>query len=126
MIRSLLAVSPVVLAPMEDVTDAGFRRVCRSLGAHVCVTEFVGVEQVIADSDACRKKTQLAAEDVPTAIQIYGADAKLLLAAARIAAAARPAFLDLNCGCWVPNVVGRGAGAAWLRDPGFSRHLVRS
>ncbi len=126
MLRELLAVSPVVLAPMEDVTDAGFRSVCRSLGAHVCVTEFVGVEQVIADSEACRKKTRLAADDVPTAIQIYGADARLLLAAARIAAAARPAFLDLNCGCWVPNVVGRGAGAAWLRDPAAMVAMVRA
>ncbi len=126
MIRSLLAVSPIVLAPMEDVTDAGFRRVCRSLGAHVCVTEFVGVEQVIADSDACRKKTRLAAEDRPTAIQIYGADAQLLLAAARIAAAARPTFLDLNCGCWVPNVVARGAGAAWLRDPAAMVAMVKA
>ncbi len=102
---------------MEDVTDAAFRRVCRSLGAHLCVTEFVGSEQLIADSRLARQKAHLAADDRPTAIQIYGADAGLLLAAARIAAAAQAAFVDLNCGCWVPNVVGRGAGAAWLRDP---------
>lgn len=126
MIRALLAVSPVVLAPMEDVTDAAFRRVCRSLGAHVCVTEFVAAEHVIAAADLARRKATLAVDDRPTAIQIYGADARLLLAAARIAAAARPAFLDLNCGCWVPNVVGRGAGAAWLRDPPAMVAMVRA
>lgn len=126
MIRTLLAQSPVVLAPMEDVTDAGFRRVCRSVGAHVCVTEFVGAEQLIANSAQYRRKATLAADDVPTAIQIYGADPELLLAAARIAASARPAFLDLNCGCWVPAVVGRGAGAAWLRDPAAMVAMVRA
>ncbi|CAN5390914.1 tRNA dihydrouridine synthase DusB [soil metagenome] len=126
MIRDLLAVSPIVLAPMEDVTDAAFRRVCRSLGAHVCVTEFVAAEHVIAAAELARRKATLAADDVPTAIQIYGADAGLLLAAARIAAAARPSFLDLNCGCWVPNVVGRGAGAAWLREPAAMVAMVRA
>jgi tRNA-dihydrouridine synthase B len=126
MIRDLLAVSPVVLAPMEDVTDAAFRRVCRSLGAHVCVTEFVAAEHVIAAAELARRKATLAADDVPTAIQIYGADARLLLLAARLAAAARPTFLDLNCGCWVPNVVGRGAGAAWLRDPDAMVAMVRA
>lgn len=126
MIRDLLAVSPIVLAPMEDVTDAAFRRVCRSLGAHVCVTEFVAAEHVIAAAELARRKATLAADDVPTAIQIYGADARLLLLAARLAAAARPTFLDLNCGCWVPNVVGRGAGAAWLRDPDAMVAMVRA
>jgi tRNA-dihydrouridine synthase B len=110
-VRSLLAASPVVLAPMEDVTDAAFRRICRSLGADVCVTEFIAAEHVIADG------VRLAPDDRPTAIQIYGHDPALLLAAARIAAAAEPAFVDLNCGCWVPRIAARGAGAGWLRDP---------
>ena len=114
---ALLAASPVVLAPMEAVTDAAFRRVCRTLGASLCVTEFVGVEQVLADSIRARRRATLAADDQPTAIQIYGADPDLLLAAARVVATAGPAFVDLNCGCWVPHVVARKAGAAWLRDP---------
>jgi len=67
----------------------------------------------------------LAADDRPTAIQIYGADPALLLAAARIAARADPAFLDLNCGCWVPSVAGRGAGAGWLRDPAAMVEMAR-
>ena len=116
-VRSLLAASPVVLAPMEDVTDAAFRRICRSLGADVCVTELVGAEQVIANSLIAQRRAYLAPDDRPTAIQIYGHDPALLLAAARIAAAAEPAFVDLNCGCWVPKIFARGAGAGWLRDP---------
>lgn len=112
-VRSLLATSPVVLAPMEDVTDAAFRRICRALGADVCVTEFIAAEHVIADSAL----VELAPDDRPTAIQIYGHDPQRLLAAARIAAAAGPAFVDLNCGCWVPKIAARGAGAGWLRDP---------
>lgn len=116
-IAALLARSPVVLAPMEDVTDAGFRAVCRSLGAELCVTEFIRAEQVIAGAQLFRRKARLAAGDRPTAIQIYGADPTLLMAAARIAALARPAFVDVNCGCWLPRVAQGGAGAAWLRDP---------
>jgi len=116
-VAALLAASPVMLAPMEDVTDAGFRRVCRALGATLCVTEFVGVEQVLGDSRIGRRRMTLADDDQPTAIQIYGADPDLLLEAARVVEQARPAFVDLNCGCWVPNVMRRNAGAAWLRDP---------
>ena len=115
-VRDLLAF-PVVLAPMEDVTDAAFRRICRELGAELCVTEFVAAEQVIANSQLARRRAHLAPDDRPTAIQIYGHDPALLLAAARIAAAARPAFVDLNCGCWIPKIFARGAGAGWLRDP---------
>lgn len=116
-LRDLLAAFPVVLAPMEDVTDAAFRRICRGLGAEVCVTEFVAAEQVIANSQLARQRAHLAPDDRPTAIQIYGHDPALLLAAARIAAAAQPAFVDLNCGCWVPKIFARGAGAGWLRNP---------
>jgi nifR3 family TIM-barrel protein len=124
-VAALLAASPVVLAPMEDVTDAAFRRICRALGARVCVTEFVGVEQVISHSRLAQRRATLAEDDRPTAIQIYGADPELLLAAARRVAEAGPAFVDLNCGCWVPSVVGRNAGAAWLRDPAAMVAMAR-
>ena len=116
-IRALLAASPVWLAPMEDVSDAPFRAICRSVGAHVCVTEFVNAEQLVGQARLARKKVTLAADDRPTAIQIYGADPVGLVTAARIAEAAAPAFIDINCGCWVPAIAGRGAGAGWLRDP---------
>jgi len=116
-VADLLASSPVVLAPMEDVTDVAFRALCRALGASLCVTEFVGAEQIIADSALARRRAALPPGDSPTAIQIYGADPRLLVAAARIAERAAPAFIDLNCGCWIPAIARRGAGAGWLRDP---------
>jgi tRNA-dihydrouridine synthase len=102
---------------MEDITDAAFRKMCRGLGAHLCMTELVGAEQIIADSALARRRAYLPSDDRPTAIQIYGADPELLMAAARIAEAAEPAFIDLNCGCWVPAIARRGAGAGWLRNP---------
>jgi nifR3 family TIM-barrel protein len=116
-LAALIAGNPILLAPMEDVSDAPYRRVCRSLGAVVCVSEFVHAEQAIHDAPAARRKMKLEPDDQPTGIQIYGADPDRLLAAARIAERARPAFIDINCGCWVPRIAARGAGAAWLRDP---------
>jgi len=113
----VLANSPIVLAPMEDVSDRVFRRICRSVGASLCVTEFVGAEQILVDSVIAQRRATLEPDDRPTAIQIYGADADLLRRAAVVAAAARPAYLDLNCGCWIPKIANRGAGAGWLRDP---------
>ncbi|HEU4409217.1 MAG TPA: tRNA dihydrouridine synthase DusB [Polyangiaceae bacterium] len=108
---------PVVLAPMEDVSDAVFRRLCRSLGADLCVTEFVNVEGLLRGCKTARRKIALEPDDAPTAIQIYGSDPGRLAEAARVAEAARPAYVDINCGCWVPKIAGRGAGAGWLRDP---------
>lgn len=124
--RHLLAPFPVVLAPMEAITDASFRRVCRTLGASVCVTEFVGAEQIIADSELARRRAALAPDDQPTGIQIYGADPALLLAAAKIAERANPAFIDINCGCWIPAIARRGAGAGWLRDPASMIAMARA
>jgi nifR3 family TIM-barrel protein len=115
--RALFANKPVILAPMEDVTDAVFRRLCREHGAELCVTEFVNVEGLLRGCRTASRKIHLAADDTPTAIQIYGADADRLAEAAAVAEAAQPVFLDINCGCWVPKIAGRGAGAAWLRDP---------
>ena len=78
LVAELLAASPVVLAPMEDITDAAFRRICRELGASLCMTEFIGAEQLVADSVLARRRAALPAGDHPTAIQIYGADPDLL------------------------------------------------
>lgn len=124
-IAALLAESPVVLAPMEDVTDAAYRQLCRSLGAGLCVTEFVRAEQVMSDSRLAQRRLYMAPGDRPTAIQIYGPDPGLLVEAARIAERARPAYLDINCGCWVPKIVKGGAGAAWLRDPEAMVEMAR-
>ncbi len=108
---------PVVLAPMEDVSDAVYRRLCRTVGAELCVTEFVHASHMVARTGIAKRKALLAPDDQPTAIQIYGPDPDLLMQAAAIAAEAAPAFIDINCGCWVPRVARKGAGAAWLRDP---------
>ncbi|KYF55894.1 dihydrouridine synthase, partial [Sorangium cellulosum] len=128
--RRLLQGRPVVLAPMEDVTDAVFRRICRELGAELCVTEFVNVEGLLRGCKTARRKLALSAGDQPTAIQIYGANPERLAEAARVAEQAGPAFLDINCGCWVPKIAGRGAGAGWLRDPeamvAMARLVVRT
>ena len=124
-VPALLRDFPVWLAPMEDVSDAVFRRVCRGVGAGVCVTEFVRAEQLIAGAHGAMEKVTLAADDRPTAIQIYGSNRELLIDAARIADRAAPAFIDINCGCWVPRIVRGGAGAAWLRDPAAMIAMAR-
>jgi len=102
---------------MEDVSDAPFRWICRQFGELLCMTEFVNVEGLLRGCRHARRKATLGDDDQPTAIQIYGADADRLVEAARLAEEAKPAFIDINCGCWVPKIAGRGAGAAWLGDP---------
>lgn len=114
---ALLRRPSAILAPMEDVTDAVFRALCRRRGADLCVTEFVNVEGLLRGCRNARRKISIAETDAPTAIQIYGSDPARLAEAAHVAEAAQPAYLDINCGCWVPKVAGRGAGAGWLRDP---------
>jgi tRNA-dihydrouridine synthase B len=108
---------PAVLAPMEDVTDVVFRRLSRGVGAELCMTEFVNVEGLLRGCRNARRKCSLGVGDDPTAIQIYGSDPERLVEAAKVAEEAGPAFIDINCGCWVPKIAGRGAGAGWLRDP---------
>jgi nifR3 family TIM-barrel protein len=105
------------LAPREEVSDAAFRRICRSRGADVCVTEFVRAESLVRHNARDVNKITLGPGDMPTAIQIYGADPALLSEAAEIAERAQPAYLDINCGCWVPRIARGGAGAGWLRSP---------
>lgn len=115
--HALMASRPVLLAPMEDVSDAVFRRICRGFGADACFTEFVNVESLLEGGARALRKLHLAEDDRRTAIQIYGADPGRLREAALIAEAERPLFIDVNCGCWVPKIARRGAGAGWLRDP---------
>lgn len=112
------ASQPAIVAPMEDVSDEVFRRICRDRGADLCVTEFINVEGLLRGCKNARRKMALGGpDDHPTAIQIYGSDPERLAEAATVAEAAEPVFLDINCGCWVPKIARRGAGAGWLRDP---------
>jgi nifR3 family TIM-barrel protein len=116
-LQALYARDAVVLAPMEDVTDVVFRRLCRKHGATLAMTEFVNTEGLLRGCRNARRKIQLAPDDELTGIQIYGSNPERLAEAARFAEQAEPLFIDINCGCWVPKIAGRGAGAGWLRDP---------
>lgn len=116
-LQQLYTNKPVILAPMEDVTDTVFRRLCRKLGGDLAMTEFVNVEGLLRGCRNAKRKIKLAEDDDLTAIQIYGADPERLAEAAKFAEEAEPLFLDINCGCWVPKICGRGAGAGWLREP---------
>ena len=124
-VRTLYSQKPVILAPMEDVTDAVFRRLSRKHGAAIALTEFVNVEGLLRGCRNARRKIELAPDDSLTAIQIYGADPARLAEAARFAESAEPLFIDVNCGCWVPKIAGRGAGAGWLRDPAAMVSMAR-
>jgi nifR3 family TIM-barrel protein len=116
----------VVLAPMEDVTDQSFRLLCRQMGADIVYTEFVSSDGLVRGAWKPRQKIQLHPEEHPVAIQIFGGDIAIVTEAARIASEAQPDFLDLNCGCWVQNVVARNAGAALLKDPDRMVAMARS
>ena len=122
--RELFARRPVILAPMEDVSDAVFRALCRAQGADVCMTEFVRAENAVAGCHMAARKLTLPAGDAPTAIQIYGADPARLAEAAEIAERAQPAFLDVNCGCRgsravVPAPAGCAIPRRWWRWPAW-------
>jgi tRNA-dihydrouridine synthase B len=114
---TVFASRPVILAPMEDVSDAAFRAVCRARGAELCVTEFVNADCLVRGAHQANRKIVLALADAPTAIQIYGSDPERLADAAEIAERAAPAYIDVNCGCWVPKIARKGSGAGWLRNP---------
>lgn len=107
---------PVVLAPMEDVTDTSFRLVCRRLGADMVYTEFVNSEGLVRDTTKTKKKMIFLEEERPFGIQIYGGEEESMERAASIAESYNPDLIDINCGCWVKDVAQRGAGAGLLKD----------
>ena len=107
---------PVALAPMEDVTDASFRLICKELGADMTYSEFVSADALIRNIAATTRKLEIHPEERPTAIQIYGREVEPMVEAAKIVEQARPDILDINFGCPVKKVAGKGAGAGMLRD----------
>ncbi|MDE6409928.1 MAG: tRNA dihydrouridine synthase DusB [Muribaculaceae bacterium] len=107
---------PVLLAPMEDVTDPSFRLICREMGAASVYTEFVSAEALIRDISSTVRKLHINPAERPVAIQIYGRDPEAMVQAARIVEKAGPDILDINFGCPVKKVAGKGAGAGMLRD----------
>jgi len=123
---ALMATRPVMLAPMEDVSDPIFRAICREQGADICFTEFVNVDGLLRGDPRNRRKIVLEPGDWPVGIQIYGSDPDKLVEASRVAAASEPLVIDINCGCWVPKIARRGAGAGWLRDLDAMQEMVRA
>ena len=107
---------PVMLAPMEDVTDLSFRLICKELGADMVYTEFVSAEALIRNINSTTRKLTIDPGERPTAIQIYGREVGAMVEAAKIVEEARPDILDINFGCPVKKVAGKGAGAGMLRD----------
>jgi tRNA-dihydrouridine synthase B len=117
---------PILLAPMEDVTDLPFRVICRRLGADIVYTEFVNSEGLVRESTKTRQKMIFSEEERPFGIQIYGGDEASMEGAARIAESFQPDLIDINCGCWVKDVALRGAGAGLLRDLPKMERVVSS
>ena len=107
---------PLFLAPMEDVTDPAFRLLCKRFGVDMVYTEFISADALIRSVKRTEQKLTIYDEERPVAIQLYGREADAMAEAARIAAEACPEFIDLNFGCPVKKVAGKGAGAGLLRD----------
>jgi tRNA-dihydrouridine synthase B len=117
---------PVALAPMEDVTDIAFRIICKRLGADLLYTEFTSSEALIRDAKKALRKIEIAEEERPVAIQLFGGLDTSMEGAAAVAERFQPDFIDINCGCWVKDVAMRGAGSGLLRDLPRFESIVRS
>ena len=117
---------PVMLAPMEDVTDQSFRLICREQGADMVYTEFVSADVLIRNIERSFQKMAIAPGERPAAIQIYGRFKDAMVEAARIAATANPEFIDINWGCPVKKIAGKGAGAGMLRNVPLMREITRA
>ena len=107
---------PLYLAPMEDVTDPAFRMLCKRFGADRVYTEFVNADALVRDVASTTRKLQISDAERPVAIQIYGKDSASMAEAAQIVEQAKPDYIDINFGCPVKKVAGKGAGAGLLRD----------
>ncbi len=107
---------PLYLAPMEDVTDPAFRALCKRYGADRVYTEFVNADALVRDIASTTRKLTIHDAERPVAIQIYGREPEAMADAARIVEQAHPDFIDINFGCPVKKVAGKGAGAGLLKD----------
>ena len=116
---------PVFLAPMEDVTDIGFRLLCKRFGASMVYTEFVSAEALVRSIKSTVAKLTIRDEERPVGIQIYGRDVEAMVEAARIVEQVGPDVIDLNFGCPVKKVAGKGAGAGMLRNVPLMLDITR-
>ncbi|NDV63684.1 tRNA dihydrouridine synthase DusB [Bacteroides sp. 224] len=117
---------PIFLAPMEDVTDPAFRLMCKRFGADMVYTEFVSSDALIRAVNKTRQKLTISNEERPVAIQIYGKEVDAMTEAARIVEEAQPDILDINFGCPVKKVAGKGAGAGMLQNIPKMLEITRS
>ena len=116
---------PVFLAPMEDVTDLGFRLLCKRFGADMVYTEFVSSDALIRRVNKTMNKLALDDKERPVAIQIYGREVEAMVEAAKIAEEASPDIIDINFGCPVKKVAGKGAGSGLLKTPDKMIEITR-
>jgi tRNA-dihydrouridine synthase B len=114
----------LLLAPMEDVTDPSFRRLCREFGADIVYTEFVNSDGLIRNNRKTHDKLRIYDSERPIGIQIYGGNLEPMVEAAKIAELENPEIIDINAGCWVKKVANRGAGAGLLKDPPYMQKMV--
>jgi len=117
---------PLVLAPMENVSDRTFRSICKSFGADLMYTEFVNCEAIIRDVKKSLNKMHVLDGERPVGVQIYGSTESSMERAAAAAEEFAPDFIDINCGCWVRKIAMRGDGAGLLRDINKFENVVQS
>jgi nifR3 family TIM-barrel protein len=121
---------PMLLAPMEDVTDMSFRLLCKQFGANMVYTEFVSSDALVRQIGKTMEKLNIADEERPVAVQIYGREVAPMVEAAQISEEAGPDVIDINFGCPVKKIAGKGAGAGMLRNiPGMleiTREVVKA
>ncbi len=117
---------PLFLAPMEDVTDIGFRMLCKRFGAAMVYTEFVSAEAIIRSIKSTLDKMVINDEERPVGIQIYGRDVDSMVEAAKVVEQAQPDLIDINFGCPVKKVAGKGAGAGMLRNIPLMLDITRA
>ncbi len=116
---------PLILAPMEDVTDLSFRYICKQYGVDLMYTEFIASEALIRNVDKTIKKMGIKDFERPVGIQIYGHDVEHMVEAAKIAREHNPDLIDINCGCPVKKIATRGDGAGLLRTPDLMVEIVK-
>lgn len=118
---------PVMLAPMEDVTDSAFRMLCKEMGASMVYSEFVSADALIRRVDRSLQKISVSDEERPVAVQIYGRDVESMVEAAKtVEHEAHPDIIDINWGCPVKKVAGKGAGAGMLRNPALMLQITKA
>lgn len=117
--------NPVFLSPMEDVTDITFRKLCKRFGADMVYTEFVSCDALIREISKAVQKIEISEQERPVAIQIYGREVGPMVEAAQICESVKPDIIDINFGCPVKKVAGKGAGSGMMRTPDLMVEITR-